>query len=94
MVGQAHPALHPTPKGWQVSEYIAKRGSHLSGTQMHMQGRGEGIQPLPSMLSPDEGPSEAQASTSQAEPIRDVWDLNSYQLQEILEALQIKMAQR
>ena len=38
-----------------IGEYIAKRGSHPSGTWMYMQGRGVGIQPLPSITSPDEG---------------------------------------
>ena len=36
-------------KGGQVREYIAKRGSHPSGTKTNMQGRGEGIWPLPSV---------------------------------------------
>ena len=57
---------------------------------MHMQG----VWPLPSMPSPDEVQSEAQASTSQGELTRDVWDLISDHLQEVLEALQTKMAKR
>ena len=46
------------------------------------------------MPSPDKGPSEAQASMSQAELTRDVWDLDNDQLQEVLGALQTKMALR
>ena len=79
------------PKGRQVRKYIAKKGSHPSGTQTHMQGRGVGIQPLP---SPEEGLSKVQTSMSQAQPTRDVWDLDNDQLQQVLKALQIKMAKR
>ena len=61
---------------------------------MHMQGRGMGIQPLPSAPSPDEEPLETQASMPQVELTRDVQDLNNDQLQEVLEALQIEMAWR
>ena len=52
-----------------------------------------GIQPLPSRPSLDEGPSEAQTSMPQMELTRDVWDPNDDQMQEVLEALQIKMTQ-
>ena len=55
---------------------------------------GERVSSLsPSMPSPDEGP-EAQTSMPQAYLTRDVWNLDSDQLQEVLEALQTVMAQR
>ena len=59
-----------------------------------MQGRGVSVQPLPSVPSPDEEPSEAQASIPQVELTRDIWDLNNDQLWEVLETLQTKVAQR
>ena len=87
--------LHILPlKGGQVREYVARRGIHPSGAHMHMQGRGVGIQPLPSMPNPDKGLSEAQASTLQAELTRDVQDFDKCQLEDVLEALQTEMAWR
>ena len=85
------PCILP-PKDRQVRDYVAMRISHLSGTQMHVQGRVMGIQPLPNMPSLDKGLSEAQAFMLHVELSRDVWDLNENQLQEVLEALQTKMA--
>ena len=60
------------PKGRQVREYVTMRSSHQSHTQMYIQGRGMGTQPLPNMHHLDKGPSEAQESTPQAEISRDV----------------------
>ena len=86
--------LHILPQRVGRWEYITKRSNHPSDTQMHMQGRGVGIQPLPCMPSPDEGPSEAQASRPWAELPMGVWDLNDDQLQEVLEPLQTKWPDR
>ena len=87
--------LHiPLPKVRQVREYIAMRGSHPSGTQAHVEGKGEGIWPLPRLPSLDKVPLEDQASTPQVELARDVQDLNDEQLQQTLEALQAGTAQK
>ena len=76
------------PNGRQVRDYIATRSSHQSGTQTHVHSRGLAIWPVPGMPSLEKGPSGAQASTTQAELTRDVWDLDDDQLWGALEALQ------
>ena len=83
--------LHILPlEARQVREYVARRSIHSSGTHKHVQIRGVGIWPLPSMPSQDKRLSEAQASMPQVELTWDVWDLNDNQLQEAVEALQTK----
>ena len=82
------------PKGRQVREYIATRGSHPSGAQTHVQGRGDSIWPLPTVPSLGKWLLEAQASMPWVELTRDAQDLNSDQLQVAPEALQTEMAQR
>ena len=66
----------------QVRNYIAAQSSHLSGTQAPVQGEGMDAQPLPSKPHLDNGPWMDLAT-------RDLWDLDSNQLWEALEAIQL-----
>ena len=74
------------PTSVQARNYIATRTSCPIGTQVPVQDRGwlPGLSPV----------SPALMMGSQPAVIRDVWDLDDYQLREVLEALQLEMARQ